>query len=552
MKINPKKYLGYSDIFEGSPESIEYYLEGIDRETMFLLIPFLVNASTPDHQFHSPFNLLPEWFSGENQEYCYSILEKFDTSSIFVNPISSLELVEIAYSIEAAQTKTKSDVEIERDIFILYSILNQRQNKLEIANEHLLPAKGDANYHNALFTQYTFNTSDLLNVDLLKILCCQIYKTTQLLKYFEKSQKHSEHYEIFLSKYKSTDWQEYLKKLYALTLPVLVSKDDKSFHQVNVDQDANYDANCSFLEQFILSETDNYTLQDFIAIRENPLYKIDEGKYRVVNKQFLIEKIFKSLTFMFWLEINNKLVSDQNKIADFKGQFGEEFSENTLLYKVLDDSFPNKWIKISGQDFKNLNYDKGEPDYYLRFKNKILLFESKDVIIKGEIKQSRNHQKIIKALADKFNKTEENGRGVGIPQIVKNIKRIMNKHYEYADVDYNSETIRIFPILLVHDKQYDTLAFNKILNEWFQDELDGIKDECNISKVEKLTLINIDTFIYYRDIIKNGKVIFDQIITKYHSKANKLISFNHFAENEIDKFMSSPPEYLEKMIREVQ
>ena len=141
---------------------------------------------------------------------------------------------------------------------------------------------------------------------------------------------------------------------------------------------------------------------DFIILRSNPIHKKSDNSYIIINKLFLVERIFKSIIFEFSLDIN-KIVPKEHKLKDFRANYCDNFSEQKLLYKFIYNSFPNnsKYIKVDGNEFLNKKYI-GEPDYYVRFKNKVLLFESKDVILKGDEKQSRNYLTLKEALQSKF------------------------------------------------------------------------------------------------------------------------------------------------------
>ena len=56
-----------------------------------------------------------------------------------------------------------------------------------------------------------------------------------------------------------------------------------------------------------------------------------------------------------------------------------------------------------------------------------------------------------------------------------------------------------------------------MVNQWFIGELEKIKDEYDISRIEKITIINIDVFIAYRDFLKSPEGALDKLITSYHS-----------------------------------
>lgn len=270
----------------------------------------------------------------------------------------------------------------------------------------------------------------------------------------------------------------------------------------------------------------------------------------ILYKLFLVEKLFKSIQFQFSLEIN-KEVEKKYRLKDFRSDHCDNFSEQVLTYKVVENSFPKKnWIRISGENFKLKDYKTGEPDYYVRFKNKVFLFESKDVVLKGGEKQSRDYSIIKEALKDKFYwvKKKNKIKSKAILQLIENIKKILDKFYSQCDIDYKSDTIKIYPILIVHDRQYEALGVNKLLIKWFDEELAKIKNDYNISNIKNITVLNIDTMLFFQETLKQrGKSRLEKLIDDYH-KANLnptyFKSFDNFMQTTFDKKNLKLPNYV--------
>jgi hypothetical protein len=372
-------------------------------------------------------------------------------------------------------------------------------------------------------------------------------------------------------------WQQWLRQYLAIVLPV-ISKSKKSFFDFNINQDDSYQVNCMFFDMFIINDSIN-SQQDFISLRSLPLIKLKEGRYRVINELFLIEKMFKSIQFLFSLKINSELPEKGNRRKDFRGEYCDNFSEQEVMYQSIKNSFPTKWIHKPGIEFQRKEY-KGSPDYFLRFKNKIFLFESKDVFLTGDVKQSRNYKTLSKALKEKFYKIENSDGKLeekkAILQLIENIKRIKTKYYEKIDMDYNEDVVRIYPILVTHDRQFDCLGVNKLLQKWFIEELKLIKNDIDIRNVFPLTVMNIDVLILYQEAFKNrSKIRLENLIEDYHkytfvltknykSKSeleqkinNSLISFSVFVEQEIEKagvkkFPSIVFDYAKQLFEESQ
>ncbi|MBK8483844.1 MAG: hypothetical protein IPL31_05740 [Saprospiraceae bacterium] len=157
-----------------------------------------------------------------------------------------------------------------------------------------------------------------------------------------------------------------------------------------------------------------------------------------------------------------------------------------------------------------------------------------------------------------------------IHQLIENIKRILELHYTECDADYNPNFIRIFPIIVVHDRQFDSIGVNKLLSMWFSDELTVLGRTCNVKNVQELTVINIDTLLLYQEAFKNrSDCKLEQIITDYHQNLyfdprrcrnqrefdmrtkNSLRSFSDFAHATFDKINLKMPSYIMNYVREL-
>ncbi len=111
------------------------------------------------------------------------------------------------------------------------------------------------------------------------------------------------------------------------------------------------------------------------------------------------------------------------------------------------------------------------------------------------------------------------------------------------DREYNVESIRIYPLLIVHDRQFDTLGINKLLQKWFSFELQKIKDDYPIDKIFPLTIINIDSLIRHQNILRiRGKLRLENLIEEYHNfvnvKPEEFKSYNKLVTRKQNSFIS--------------
>jgi len=566
MPVATQLRIKYSDLFDDNPLPFADYFIGASKENLFASIPLLVNLASPGGE-KSAAELVNEWFSLANQTIKQNILGKLNQGNSIASIISSLKLAEYITDNQFATTQTISDAEFELNLFKAYLVLNEEQDDLESTNLPKLPQGGGDESFMAWMLMYSYHNYDLSNYQIWDIIAPQVVKSITFFQYLNNRPKLQPHLAYFLNMFGVADWQAWVKQYLAVVFPALQSK-NISYFDFNVTQDADYNSNCHFLDNLCVG-ANTHRLSDFITLRSFPLMKIFAGRYRVINKLFLMEKMFKSLQFLFSININNALPAQQ-QLADFRADHCDKFSEQTILYDVLKKSFPKKWTHISGEGFKEKGYS-AEPDYYIRFKNKLFLFESKDVVLTGAEKQSRDYPILKKALKKKFYKIEHNGniQKKAILQIIGNIKRILDHYYTQCDIGYNGDAIKIYPILVTHDRQFDSPGVNKLLLHWFNEELDNIKGTHNISNIKPLTVVNIDTFILHQEAFKSrGKVRFEDLIVAYHEAMSIIqpkkagsqlkavqrahLSFNHFVESYFDKYkLRKKPTFLREYFEEL-
>jgi hypothetical protein len=182
----------------------------------------------------------------------------------------------------------------------------------------------------------------------------------------------------------------------------------------------------------------------------------------------------------------------------------------------------------------------GPPDCYLRVDQAAFFFENKDILINASIKASYDFEIVINEIKKKL--LSENGRGVGIGQIIANIQKLLNKTNKF-DEGFNEKT-SIYPILLVHDNMYDTMGLNRILGSWFYSELMKLKAEgLDVSNVKPLILMNIDSLILVSDVLKQGKTSLQQLCDAYFDNfqvrngnlTQTLIPFSNFVVNYLNQ-----------------
>jgi len=511
--------LTYNDFFEET-DSIENLLVGFTKNDLFRATS-LLNSKVRQNQ--DSINTIIDWFS--SAELRDDLVKKVSKKeSHIINTYSNLTLLSYLLDCDDSDIQISTN-EFELNLFKIYLLINSQQDSIENKSFPKIKDLETEEKLSASLLQMSYYSYDLDNYILQEVFLCQLIKSIEFFKYMETNL--SNHLELFLKKYKCEDWQEWIKKLLNIIILIL-GHDDSQFSEVKLD-DNHIEEIGGFLELF----RRNFDLPekpDFIELRSNPLYKFNSSTYIIINKLFLIERIFKSVTFEFSLEIN-KDINDKFKIKDFRAEYCNNFSEETIFYEMIHNSFPDnsKFKKISGTDFKNVGYDIGEPDYYVRFKNKVLLFESKDVILTGKEKQSRDYSTLKEVLREKFLKTTNKKGKIeekAILQLISNIKRVFSKFYNDIDSEYDDSNVKIYPYLVTHDRQFDTPELNRLINRWFRSEIEKTFNKEQQKRIYNLTILNIDSILLNQESFRKRGLNSLEILTKKYHESIKPIKYS--------------------------
>jgi len=545
--------LEFSKIFDEKPKDFSTYLEGFSIDQIVLFCSHFLTAKLNSKEYKKPQDFINFWFSDSNNDFRNNIAKKISTLNVefkenttLIHIYNVLKLFEYAYNnLPAESTISNKDAEILlfKCILALNEEFNSRDkeiiNSLSIANR-------ENDYHilclSNLFIQY-----DLIEYNIENVIVSQFIKSSLLFRFLEEYDDRTRALSSrLINDFKSDSWIDFLKR-YLSIVHALWQSNKKGYLDIVINTDKETERNLEFMNNIAINDETNIFDLDFKQTRKKPFYKIASNRYRIISPLFSCEKIYEGQYFLL-NEINEKLKKENSRYIedDFRGFYCLHFSEEYLLYKILNISFPNKYIKHAGIDLKKDN--TGEPDYYVRNGNKIFLFESKDILINAKSKQKTDFSIIENALREKLHfyyDKKGNRINIGIGQIINSIKNILLNKNTFDTVDKN--TIRIYPIIITHHKTYNTPGLNHLINEWFSHELNELRKEgINTDNVNYLTIIDIDTFVLFHDLLRNRDIILEHLLDNYISisnfrkQANKkpshyIESFYIFACDEISK-----------------
>jgi hypothetical protein len=533
---------------------LKQYIAGISKSILLKAACFF-SMTTITKQTNK--ELLSNWFQAGNQEFLTSIWEKVhtlerETYIVIINPFTSLLLFELVLHEWEETASKKDDLESEKDLFMLYLLLNERYTQKDHLVSESTKFLDTKCRHEGMYFSNSFVDCDITNYEIKKVIITQFQKAYLLLQELESNGQFSDLLLKFCSYYNVIDWKEYLRKVLPLVFSIVKSKNAGNI-EINVTKGANFESDCEFLEKFSISEKETYDVDvDFLEIRSRPLLVVEKGRYVIINELFLCERLFKGLYFKL-NEINAQL---EKPIVEFKSLYCDIFSEKRLVYNVLNETFKYRYQKFSGEELHNLGISR-EPDYYIRNRNKILLFESKDILIPAPVKTSGDFNQLKKVLRNKLyfeiDHKKHKIKPKAILQIINNIERLL-KGEIFVDVDteLKGKTLNIYPILILHDNLYNALGLNRLLNYWFDKELVKLKKKgMNVWRVRPLVILDIDTMIYLQVAVRKTNYSYEKFIDDFIREVVNINIKNARSHNQaklmIEQSMISLSFYMEEL-----
>lgn len=554
-----------------TPQNLKSYFDGADKATLLKIGSFFLGFKIQNSIYSNIISFLDMFFSAENQYFKEVIIinlrkyisKDMKTAEDYEIPyiISSLFFFEFVYDyIDNSQVQTISYPEIEQNVFKAYLLLNQMNTvEREKAIKKSLEDNGITLSAAEVLLLHQFHNYDLTNYRIDKVFTCQFLKSIYFFEFLDSKEETAELLKSFYSFYGVKGYKDYLKRLFGLVYPVLMA-DLESHTEILIEDKEDI----KFVDKHIVNSDETITDIDFVKTRSNPLYKYEEEKYRVIYPLFVLEMIYNGLYFRL-KNINDKFDASI-KLKDLYNIKTYAFSEQQVLNSILREIYKNKYVQKSGLELDAIM--DGAPDYYMRNGKKVFLYESKDILINKDVKQSIDFNQIKNELKIKLFENEK-GKSKAVKQLIKSIKDILKGKAVY-DKMIPLNKVEIFPILILHNRIFEVVGLNKIINNWFQEELQKlVADGINTSRIHSLIIIDIDTLIFNKQFFIENKISLEQCIVEYEKdylyldlkkkniktkeQAEKLIRdsflpFSYFLEKKIEsKFVrNSPNEILDK------
>lgn len=516
--INIVQRLEFENIFpEEEKKNTLEYLSKVPRKILLKTIGYFNTYPLPNFDgFFSNYKIQEDIF---NRVVKYSKENHVSEKPELISSQACLKLAELILSnsdVLLEKNKNSSIDEGEINLFKAILVANGELNK----NQSLDNLSDSA--HEKLVDCsiiFTFPVSDLAifrdsGKEFLKLIYTTIIKVEYLFDFLNSKPEYVGIKNQLIASFNTQNQDDFFKEMKYLfgKLMELKTNNGYIFKVENTESE-------KFLNSMV--SDDIGTDEDFTYIKIHPLYKIEEHTYSIVNYFYVVDKFYRSAKFKIKeiYEADDNLKSSYGNFFSF---FNLEFSEKFLMKKILDDIYQKPYFIKKTNNERELD---GEPDYYLRHGNSIFVFENKDVLIAKAVKSSADIILINNVLKQKF--LRDGNHKVGIGQLVNTIEEILSKKFRIDEYVNSKNSLKIYPILLVHDRIFQSLGINYRLHTWYLEELQTrLGDDYNPSNIKGLTVIDIDTLILWAPHLKAKDRNFKNILDDHLTKLTKQYAIN--------------------------
>lgn len=516
------------ELFPGQVLDLNDYLRGISRRTLLDVaanhLGYLSFVPSDKRTFHDD---LRRFFSFRNEALAerlyhqlYATEKRENSHLMLLHQKAALQFFEHVWE-RADEPETLSEEEIEANLLKANLLLNEPYiNQQSAATSGASKALGISQLA-AWTLAGTFSDFELVNHSTPQLLMIQIIKSVRLCQFLESDERYSHLLQAFLLHYTSTSWQDYLNSLLAAVKMVSQATAPNRIILI-VPPGPGFEESCAFLMKHALEPSAALIKADFTSLRSTPFYQESPGTFVMIHPIMAIEMLHKGLYFRLKL-INDKLPKGQ-RIGDWRSVYCDYFSEQFLLYPVLDNVFAGRGRWHHGANIKAAEYFKkdgdGEPDYYFREEHRAVLFESKDALVNKDTKAGHDFEAYVKHLKRSFFYDDHDGKGnseaKAAIQLRRNVLRLLNMEFPF-DKAYDAEKLVIYPVLVVHDRLYNQPGLNVLVNEWFNQALAEVAATApSFQHVRPLVIIDVDTLIAFQEHFRDQRLVFEDTLDEYY------------------------------------
>ncbi len=464
-----------------------------------------------------------------------------------------LELLRYALSVNSDIRSEREDNEysLEFSLVKVVALLNEKIVNFKICNNSI---------------PELMVTGIELNQELNENNYADLYKeqlifAVELFAFLEGNPTYIPLLNAFLTKYGIKNWRNYVVTIMALVSDANSCTRILDFKRIK-DDDGLINRNLVDLLSFPYTATVGYKENvDYSFFRQYPIIKIQDDIYVVYNVGFLLDKLYNCLYFD--LKTIAESVENEQKI-NVSSLVTNEFVEKTVFDKFLKKCCSSSSYYCFAEtdcleQYKPKRKELGSPDFLLQRKTgkEILLFECKDIRIRGELKEQRNFSLLESELKNKLMlKTYSDGkkckktRRIGVGQLAGHVRNIRKHEFRWGD-GIKADSI-VYPVLVIANHKLMWNGLFDMLNEWYVQSLrnEGVSGSesnkpliimsplCLIKHSKRFKKDGFEMYFeeYYRhskfqtgtnvDYINKG-LTFDEFMDKYPSKLDDVFEIVH-------------------------
>lgn len=478
----------------------------------------------------------------------------------------SLELLRRAYSIGYQQfddNESPADIDkLQYETVMLITQINEDLMKCKIADEQ---------QKDLAILVYTNNASsyDILHYDMQNEYLYQLIQSVYFFRLLEGNVKYKGLLEEFYFRYGIKNWREYVRTLSSI---FCISKDHAGYIKGSLDIDVDSLITPSVLDKISIDcnidkipykskdEYDKEGNSDYRIFRSKPIIKLKNGDYAVHSRPLLTDRLYSSLYFDF-IEIAESITTKHPDIPNlFTSEFVEKVLFGGLLKRCLSDIYTGYDEEALKKIHKITDGELGYPDYLLKSKKGVILFECKDIRVNAWIKEQRNYDLIATELRNKLvcktykldykNKkhVDIKPKRIGCGQIAGHVGCIRKGQFPW-DSTLQTDVV-VYPVLVIADNRLLVEGLTTIIQRWMCECL--VNEGLDPNKEKPLIILSPLTILKYHELFKkNG---FERYFEEYFQSIRQLIVDRVSAINTLisfDDFMGKYPFHLKELGNEL-
>ena len=198
------------------------------------------------------------------------------------------------------------------------------------------------------------------------------------------------------------------------------------------------------------------------ALKQYPLYKLNEDQYVVLNWDYLYRAMYEAIVRDFY--VRSGVAAMLAKPEDFKSWVSSEVIEKRVFRTVIEIMYKDHPELIGFPSAKT----PAHSDAYIRQGRHVLLLEFKDTDIPDSLVTNFDYDALEADLKEKHLRNKY-GKAKSVLQLARNAKAIMQRNYpDDLYGRYKTKELWIHPVLVCSGYLYSAPGMNDLLNDLYE------------------------------------------------------------------------------------